>query len=119
MEFDAEPCDASCSHSCVVILSRVKFVNTTETDTIQYFFIVRNALLFSQLKNLLFRNFSKTQEVSCNVFILDHGAGFGLFVEDNVKDDTDTCEDVVERDVDGYATQKVLSRTLNAKLFDV
>ena len=37
-------CDALFSHSCVVILSRVKFVNTTETETIQYLFIVRNEL---------------------------------------------------------------------------
>ena len=118
MEFGVEPCDALCSHSCVVILSRVKFVNTMETNTIQLFYCTERTPL-SQLKFLLFRIFSKTQEVSCNVFILDHRASFGLFVEDNVKDDTDTCEDVVERDVDGYATQKVSSRTLNVKLLDV
>ena len=83
------------------------------------FFYCTERTPLSQLKILLFRIFSKTQEVSCNVFILDHGASFGLFAEDNIKDDTDTCEDVVERDIDGYATQKVLSRTLNVKLLDV
>ena len=62
--------------------------------------------------------FSKTYKVSCNVFTTDDGTSFGLFVEDHVKDDADTCEDVVERDADGYATQKVLSRTLNAQLLD-
>ena len=73
----------------------------------------------SQFEILLFRIFSKTQEVSCNVFTVDHQASFRLFVEDNVKDDTDTYGDVVERDVDVYATQNVLSRTLNVKLLDV
>ena len=43
-------CDALFSHSYVVVLSRVKFVNMTETDTIQYFFITRNALHSLNLK---------------------------------------------------------------------
>ena len=110
--------DALFSHSCVVILSRVKYVNTTETETIQYLFIVRNALCPCNLEILLIRIFSKTQEVSCHVFTPDHGVSFRLFVQDNVKDDANTCEDVVERDVGGYTTQKVLSRTLNVKLLD-
>ena len=73
----------------------------------------------SKFKILLFSFFSKKQEVSCDVFTTDHGASFGSFVEDHVKDDAGTCEDVVERDVDGYATQKVLSWTLNAQPLDV
>ena len=67
MEFGVGLCDALFSHSYVVVLSRVKFVNMTETDTIQFFNYTERTPL-SQFKILLFRIFSKTQEVSCNVF---------------------------------------------------
>ena len=39
-------------------------------------------------------------------FTTVNGAGLRLFVEDHDKDDS-RCEDVVERDADGYATQKL------------
>ena len=51
MEFDVEPCDALCSHS-----SRVKFVNTTETDIIQYFLLCGTHSTLS-LKNFTVQNF--------------------------------------------------------------
>ena len=110
MEFDLNLCDALFSNWCVVVLSRVQFVNMIETESIHQF-------LLSGTRSILpIRNFKNTSIVQ--LFITDKGASFRLYVEDHDKDDADSCEDVVERDAGGYATQKVWPRTLNAQQFD-
>ena len=85
-----------------MVLSRA----VRDLDSIQQCLFCTEHTPFSQHITLKCRVLAKTREASCSFFFVSEG-GFRLFREGHDKDDVERCEDVVERDADGHATQKL------------